>query len=148
MSTCVAIRGGRRVGTLPPCDLLAERALGPERPAAARPHGRGLRITQRRLRRTALIPIVLTATAALGVVAWASHASAFINLTVANASVSHNGALWIQGGNAAGTGQFDPFLTLSPSGNRATTRRPRAASSTRSSAAAGPTRSRRRPSRP
>ena len=49
-------------------------------------------------------------------IASASHGGD-IDLTVANAEVTHNGALWVQGGTGAGTGTFDPFLTLQADGN-------------------------------
>lgn len=48
-------------------------------------------------------------------------ATAYINLTVASASVNFNAgataggvgsALYVQGGSGAGTGQFDPFLSI------------------------------------
>lgn len=45
-------------------------------------------------------------------IALASHGDAFINLADANATIEHNGAVFIQGPLSAGTGQFNPFLTL------------------------------------
>src|SRR5436853_7668889 len=39
----------------------------------------------------------------------------YVDLTVAGANVNVGGALWIEGGSGAGTGQFDPFLTLATS---------------------------------
>jgi len=44
-------------------------------------------------------------------------ADKFINLATAGAEVTHNGALFTQGGIGAGTGNFNPFLTLSPGGS-------------------------------
>lgn len=43
----------------------------------------------------------------------ASAAGPYIDLTTAGSSGSANGALFLQGVGPAGTGQFDPFLTLS-----------------------------------
>ena len=125
MSVRVSIRDGRMVRTVPPGELLAELALGPPRasgnsmgrPGGPRARRRGPKWTHGRLRRALILPIALISSLGLGVAAWASHGSPFINLTVASASVSHNGAIWLQGGNPAGTGQFDPFLTLSPGGS-------------------------------
>jgi hypothetical protein len=45
----------------------------------------------------------------------ASHGSPYINLTVNNAIVEHNDAIYAQGGVGAGTGNFDPFLTVESS---------------------------------
>ncbi len=47
--------------------------------------------------------------------AFASHGSSVINLTTDNIVVEHDGAVYAQGGVGAGTGTFDPFLTLSES---------------------------------
>src|SRR3990172_4316034 len=47
----------------------------------------------------------------------ADHVSPFINLTIADNVVNHNGAKFVQGGIGAGTGNFDPFLTLNAGGN-------------------------------
>ena len=41
----------------------------------------------------------------------------YINLLTAGATVTRGDAVFVQGGVAAGTGNFDPFLTLSPGGN-------------------------------
>ena len=46
-------------------------------------------------------------------IAFASHGLSYINLTNANATIEHGGAVFIQGPLSAGTGQFNPFLTLS-----------------------------------
>jgi hypothetical protein len=46
----------------------------------------------------------------------ASHpGSPYINLTVNNAVIEHNDAIYAQGGVGAGTGNFDPFLTVESS---------------------------------
>jgi hypothetical protein len=52
-----------------------------------------------------------------GASAWASHGSDYIDLTADDATVTHNSAVFTQGGVGAGTGTFDPFLTLQPGGN-------------------------------
>jgi hypothetical protein len=65
------------------------------------------------------IILVVGATALLGSTAMAG--PPWINLTTAGASIAYNAAasggvgsaLYVQGGSGAGTGQFDPFLTLS-----------------------------------
>lgn len=53
---------------------------------------------------------IMTAIVGAAVVS-ASHGSD-IDLTTAGAVQSHNGALWTQNGFPAGTGNFDPFLTI------------------------------------
>ncbi|MDH5504744.1 MAG: hypothetical protein OEY98_12065, partial [Acidimicrobiia bacterium] len=45
-------------------------------------------------------------------IALASHSKDFINLADANATIIHDGAVFKQGPLSAGTGQFNPFLTL------------------------------------
>ena len=45
----------------------------------------------------------------------ASHGDDVINLTTDNTIITHDGAVYAQGGVGAGTGTFDPFLTLSES---------------------------------
>ncbi|HWQ27723.1 MAG TPA: hypothetical protein VNN12_01720 [Dehalococcoidia bacterium] len=48
----------------------------------------------------------------------ANHGSDFIDLaSTTGLSVTHNGAIFTQGGIGAGTGNFDPFLTYNPGGN-------------------------------
>jgi hypothetical protein len=48
----------------------------------------------------------------LGTIAIASHGSGIIDLTYDDAVVSHNTAVFLQGGTGAGTGQYDPFFTV------------------------------------
>jgi hypothetical protein len=44
----------------------------------------------------------------------------FINLTTVGSSGTANGGIFLQGGTGAGTGNFDPFLTLNTQGNQDT----------------------------
>jgi hypothetical protein len=53
---------------------------------------------------------VMAATGAIG-------GAPYVDLTTAGANVPVNGAIWVEGGGGAGTGQFDPFLTESTSAN-------------------------------
>ena len=69
-----------------------------------------------RTRRAAGLFVAL-ALAAGATAAWATHGGAYIDLTADDAQVSHNTAIFTQGGIGAGTGNFDPYLTLSPGGN-------------------------------
>ena len=69
-----------------------------------------------RSRRAAGLFVAL-ALAAGATAAWASHGSSFIDLTTSGVQVTHNAAIFTQGGVGAGTGTFDPFLTLQPGGN-------------------------------
>lgn len=73
-----------------------------------------------RLRRSSklLVPagVVLGSLALVaGVLAYS--ATTYINLTVAGADVVDNGAHFVQGGVGAGTGTFDPFLTIQSNGD-------------------------------
>ena len=53
--------------------------------------------------------------------ALASHGGSYIDLASApDGEVTHDGALFIQGGVGAGTGTFDPFVTANAGGNAAT----------------------------
>ena len=72
---------------------------------------------------------VLSVVAALlvGVVTWGVMAATgaigsppYVDLTTAGANVPVNGAIWVEGGGGAGTGQFDPFLTESTNANTGT----------------------------
>jgi hypothetical protein len=47
----------------------------------------------------------------------AAHGDPFIDLTFADATVEHNGAVFIQGGVGAGTGNYDPFLQVQETGS-------------------------------
>jgi hypothetical protein len=60
---------------------------------------------------------VALALAAGATAAWANHGGSFIDLTANNSVVTHNTAVFTQGGVGAGTGNFDPYLTLSPGGS-------------------------------
>jgi hypothetical protein len=60
---------------------------------------------------------VALALAAGATAAWANHSGSYIDLTIDNAQVTHNSAIFTQGGVGAGTGNFDPYLTLAPGGN-------------------------------
>jgi len=66
------------------------------------------------------LALATVAMLALAVGALATHGGAFIDLTVADAEVIHQDAVFIQGGTGAGTGNFDPFLTLNPTGSATT----------------------------
>ena len=69
-----------------------------------------------KLRRSSklVVPVgVLLGSLALVAGVLAYSATSWINLTVAGASGSSGGGVFIQGGIGAGTGTFDPFLTLS-----------------------------------
>jgi hypothetical protein len=80
------------------------------RAGRARQHPRG-RVRPRAAGLLALAgALVLGATAAI-----ASHGGTVIDLTIANEIVEHQDAVFIQGGLGAGTGNFDPFLTVKPS---------------------------------
>ena len=57
---------------------------------------------------------------ALTVTAFASHGSQYIDLTTVGAQVTHNNVIFAAGVGPAGTGQFDPFLTVSPGGSTPT----------------------------
>ena len=61
---------------------------------------------------------VLIAGMSLGIAATAvaSHGDAYIDLTTLDATVNHNGSIFIQGGTAAGTGNYDPFLQVQETG--------------------------------
>ena len=50
----------------------------------------------------------------------ADHGSEFIDMSITDNVVDHNDALFVQGGVGAGTGNFDPFLTVSPGGSTTT----------------------------
>src|SRR3990172_1443363 len=104
--------------------LFACRCHGNKREAIMAGRGRHLAIQAPRnvrgvgQRRSSWRPLAVTLIAAtfalaVAVVAVASHGSAFIDLTIAGAGVEHNTAAFVQGGIAAGTGNFDPFLTMS-----------------------------------
>ena len=71
----------------------------------------------RRVRRSSLALVVGSMLALSAAAAWASHGSEFIDLTANAAQEEHNGAIFTQGGLGAGTGNFDPYLTLSPGGS-------------------------------
>ena len=100
-----------RVRVVHPAALLGELEAKMRAPIGPRRAIRAIR------RRSALSgSLLITGILTLGLVVpgiLASHGSSFIDLTTAGASVDHNGATWVQGGIGAGTGQFDPFLTLS-----------------------------------
>jgi len=64
-------------------------------------------------RALAVTLVAMSAGLVAAVTALASHGSALIDLTTAGAGVQHNTAAFVQGGIAAGTGNFDPFLTMS-----------------------------------
>ena len=75
------------------------------------------RIHRRQMTIAAGIAGALIASATLVAGALASYPP-YINLTTAGAQkVDASGAVFIQGGTGAGTGTFDPFLTLSPGGS-------------------------------
>jgi hypothetical protein len=78
------------------------------------------RQSARRKRRGAFAAISASVLALTAAVAWASHGSSFIDLTTNGTVVSHNGAIFTQGGKGSGTGNFDPFLTLQPGGSVST----------------------------
>lgn len=61
-----------------------------------------------------------TALALSAAAVWASHGGSIIDLTDDEARVEHNDAIFTQGGVGAGTGNFDPYLTLSPGGSSPT----------------------------
>lgn len=67
------------------------------------------------LHRTAVSAVVGAGVLLVGIVASTFAAANYINLTVDDAIVNYDGAVYAQGGVGAGTGNFDPFLTLSPS---------------------------------
>lgn len=71
----------------------------------------------RRVRRSSLALVAGAMLALSAAAAWASHGSEFIDLTADAAQEEHNGAIFTQGGLGAGTGNFDPYLTLSPGGS-------------------------------
>jgi hypothetical protein len=75
-------------------------------------------VSPARRRLTALIGASILALAAA--TAWASHGGSFIDLTADGTQIEHNDALLTQGGVGAGTGNFDPYLTLSPGGSTPT----------------------------
>jgi hypothetical protein len=82
------------------------------RPAHPRSSGRSMR------RPRGIATLVATTAMALGVATvWATHGGSFIDLTVDDTQITHNDAIFAQGGVGAGTGNFDPYLTLSPGGN-------------------------------
>ena len=89
----------------------AKRATG--RRAHARPGAR-------RARRGSMALFAGLTLALSAAAVWASHGSAFIDLTADEAQVTHNDAIFTQGGLGAGTGNFDPYLTLSPGGSTPT----------------------------
>jgi len=69
-----------------------------------------------KLRRSSKLVVpagVLLGSLALVAGVWAYSATNWINLTTTGATATHNGALFTQAGLGAGTGNFDPFLTLS-----------------------------------
>ena len=75
------------------------------------------RFRRRLLRR--VIPFLAASAIMVIGVAIATGAT-FINLTTVGASGTANGGLFLQGGTGAGTGNFDPFLTLNTQGNQDT----------------------------
>ena len=85
-----------------------------KRPAARRPQARS---GQRRARRGSVALIAGAMLALSAAAAWASHGSDIIDLTGDGDQVIHNDSIFTQGGLGAGTGNFDPYLTLSPGGS-------------------------------
>ena len=72
------------------------------------------RATTDRKRAGRIVAFGAAAGLALGAASvWASHGGGPIDLTSADEVVVHQDAVFLQGGLGAGTGQFDPFLTLS-----------------------------------
>ena len=94
----------------------AGRGLTQDRTRNSRPARRRRGIYRIRL----LAPFVLAGALVWGVMAAFSFASVYINLLTAGATVERGDAVFVQGGIGAGTGNFDPFLTLSPGGSTPT----------------------------
>ena len=94
--------------------MLQARLIEPRSQSSTRRRMREQRRGRVRPRAAGLLAIagalVLGATAAI-----ASHGESVIDLTIANEIVEHQDAVFIQGGLGAGTGNFDPFLTVKPS---------------------------------
>jgi hypothetical protein len=84
--------------------------------ASRRPKGRARQHPRGRVRPRAAGMLAIAAALVLGATAAiASHGDSVIDLTIANEIVEHQDAVFIQGGIGAGTGNFDPFLTVKPS---------------------------------
>jgi hypothetical protein len=73
---------------------------------------------RRRLVRRVVPFLAASAILALGVAI--ATGTTFIDLTTLGASGTANGGVFLQGGTGAGTGNFDPFLTLNTQGNQDT----------------------------
>ena len=107
---------------LPPAELHARLTARLARSARRADSAANAATAKRRRGTPKLWSLVLAAVAmlALAVGTLATHGDAFIDLTTADAEVIHQDAVFLQGGTGAGTGNFDPYLTLNPSGSATT----------------------------
>jgi hypothetical protein len=105
--------------------LTFDESVGPIVPPAAASAGSSSSRSRGSIYRKTRLLAVFTLLAALALVltipnAVGSHGSSFIELTTANQLVQHDNAVFASGVGPAGTGNFDPFLTLNPGGSQAT----------------------------
>jgi hypothetical protein len=83
---------------------------------------RGIRHRVSTARRRALVLVTVAlagvmAVGAIGAIGAIGNPAGYVDLTTAGADIADGDARWVQGGIGAGTGNFDPFLTLSQQGN-------------------------------
>ena len=113
------MRGFRRLPSWRRCvSFLTLRAAAgreptPDRTGGSRRWLRGYRIRS-------LATLALAGALTWGVMAAFALSDTYINLLTSGATVSRGDAVFVQGGIGAGTGNFDPFLTLSPGGSTPT----------------------------